>query len=112
MWKILFLLAFSAFAFKSLKAQNFLCFLIVIFSSLLLNGQNNETIITNVNIVSMKDGKILQGNSIMIKGNTIDQIVPNGRLVISENVKVIDAKNGFIIPGFIDMHVHVEHSSE
>lgn len=79
---------------------------------MVLNAQHNETIITNVNIVSMQDGKILQGNSIVIKENTIDQIIPNEELIISKNTKIIDAKNGFIIPGLIDMHVHIEHSSE
>lgn len=79
---------------------------------MVLNGQNNETIITNVNIISMEDGEVLQENSIVIRGNTIKQIVPNESFILPENATVIDAENGFILPGLIDMHVHVEHSSE
>ncbi|MEM9545074.1 MAG: acyl-CoA thioester hydrolase/BAAT C-terminal domain-containing protein [Bacteroidota bacterium] len=89
-------------------------FLILFFacSFIVLAGQTNETIITNVNIVSMENGTVLQGKSIVVRGSTIDQIVSNENLTVPKNATVIDANNGYLIPGLIDMHVHVEHSSE
>ncbi|OXA82028.1 Imidazolonepropionase [Flavobacterium aquidurense] len=64
----------------------------------------NETYaIRNVNIITMTtDNKVIKNATLVIKENKIFSI--NG--TIPEDAKIIDAKNKWLIPGLVDMHVH------
>jgi imidazolonepropionase-like amidohydrolase len=64
----------------------------------------NETYaIRNVNIITMTtDNKVIRNATLVIKENKIFSI--NG--TIPEDAKIIDAKNKWLIPGLVDMHVH------
>lgn len=67
----------------------------------------HDLVISNVNIIDMESGEILEGRTIGIDSNRISKIY-------SENVSVawgseeLDGKNGYLIPGLWDMHVHYQ----
>ena len=61
-------------------------------------------------IVDAESGKLLSEKTLVISGNTIRSI-RNGYVDGSANDKTIDLKNKTIMPGFIDMHVHMEGES-
>ena len=65
-------------------------------STLVLRG---ATIIDGIN------DKPLQGQSIIIDGNTIREIVPMDTPV-PEGAQVVELNGAYIMPGMIDMHVH------
>lgn len=68
--------------------------------------KTNEQIIAvkNVNVIKMTSpNQITENATVIIKGNKIEAI--NG--IIDKNAKIIDAKNKWLIPGLIDMHVHL-----
>ncbi|PCJ97990.1 MAG: amidohydrolase [Flavobacteriaceae bacterium] len=61
-------------------------------------------------IVDVESGKILSEKTIVVSGNKIKSI-QNGFVSGSENDEVIDLKNKTVLPGLIDLHVHIESES-
>ncbi|MCA0154149.1 metal-dependent hydrolase family protein [Winogradskyella vincentii] len=60
------------------------------------------------NLIDTKSGKVLNEKTIVIKGNTIVSV--NDGFITSENPDdvIIDLKSKTVMPGLIDMHVHIE----
>ena len=61
-------------------------------------------------LVNTKSGKILTEKTIVVSGKKIIKI-ENGYTSGGENDKLVDLKNKTVLPGFIDMHVHIEGQS-
>lgn len=87
--------------------KHFLTFLFLSFTGFL---QAQEKIsdkviaIKNVNIIPMTlENKIVENATVVIKGNKIVSI----NALIPDSAEVIEGKGKWLIPGFIDMHVHV-----
>ncbi len=62
------------------------------------------------NIVDTESGKILKEKTIVVSGNKIKSI-QNGFVNGSGDDQTIDLKSKTVLPGFIDMHVHIEGES-
>jgi hypothetical protein len=65
---------------------------------------NDSHLITNVNIIPMHHDTVLKNKMLYIKDGIIEKIADT---ISVENAQIIDAKNKFLTPGLIDMHVHV-----
>jgi len=78
----------------------------VIFATLLANAQTT-VLINNVQIFNGKDEKTITGN-VLIVNNLISKIstapIPTNK---SGETKIIDGKGKFLMPGLIDMHMHM-----
>ncbi|WP_127136473.1 metal-dependent hydrolase family protein [Flagellimonas oceanensis] len=61
-------------------------------------------------IVDVENGKILKEKTIVVSGTSIKSIEDGYVNGGSANV-VVDLKNKTVMPGFIDMHVHIESES-
>jgi len=62
-------------------------------------------------VLDVKSGKMLKAQTLIITGNTISE-VQSGYISPTESEdQVIDLKNMTVLPGFIDMHVHLEGES-
>lgn len=61
-------------------------------------------------IVDTESGKILKEKTIVVSGNKIKSI-QNGFVNGSADDQTIDLKTKTVLPGFIDMHVHIEGES-
>lgn len=77
-------------------------------SILLVNGQ--DSYLHCGSVIDVASGKTLSEKTIIVSGNKIKSI-QNGFVNGSENDITIDLKNKVIMPGFIDMHVHIEGES-
>ena len=53
--------------------------------------------------------KPLSDSIVLINGERIDAIGKQGEVKIPEGVEVIDANGKWLIPGLIDLHVHLHH---
>jgi Amidohydrolase family len=62
------------------------------------------TAITHVNIVDVKNEKIISDQTIILKNDKIEMIGSN--LKLPPYIKVIQGKDKFLIPGLWDMHYH------
>jgi len=63
--------------------------------------------ITNVSIIDVENGDVLDGRTIIISGENIVAIVESGEFSPPEGASVIDGAGTFAIPGLWDMHVHL-----
>jgi len=61
-------------------------------------------------VLDMKNNKVQKAMTIVVENDRIQQI-SNGYLTGGSDIEVIDLKNKFVMPGFMDMHVHIEHES-
>ena len=68
-------------------------------------ASNNSTyLITNVSIVPMNRDTILVNKMVYIKDGIIQSI---SETIDIKGIEVVDAKGKYLVPGLIDMHVHV-----
>jgi imidazolonepropionase-like amidohydrolase len=65
----------------------------------------HDIVITNVNVVDVKTGKILKNKTIAIDSNRITAIYDKENFS-SDSKIVIDGKGKYLIPGLWDMHAH------
>lgn len=82
----------------------FLSFFLVIS----LNAQ--DTYLHCGKIMDVVSGKTLSAKTIIVSGNSIKSIM-NGYVNGTQNDRIIDLKDKTILPGFIDLHVHIESES-
>ena len=84
--------------------------MICIFACLLMMvGAKTQTVtwITNVTIVNTKDGKVQPAQTVVLKGDRIEQVIKyNPKFKIPDSVKVIDGTGKYLMPGMIDGHIH------
>jgi len=67
-------------------------------------AQEETLAIKNVSVIDVKHSKILNGRTVVIKGNRIASVNRKGNL--PKNANTIDGKGKYLIPGLWDMHVH------
>lgn len=49
---------------------------------------------------------VLDGHCVLIEGGTIRQVAPSAQVLWPPDAVVVDARGGFVAPGFVDLHVH------
>jgi adenine deaminase len=74
-----------------------------------LGIEKADLVVLNSNFVNVNSGEVLEGWGVAIKGDRV-AIVGDVEHTIGPNTVVIDAKGKYVVPGFIDAHVHVESS--
>ena len=66
-----------------------------------------KTAILNVNVLTMLNNEILENQTVLISGETIEFIGAEGKTNIPKDALIIDGKGKYLMPGLIDMHVHL-----
>jgi imidazolonepropionase-like amidohydrolase len=70
---------------------------------------NHDCLITNVNIIDVKTGKILKNKTVAIDNNHITAIYDK-EIISSDSTIVIEGNGKYLIPGLWDMHAHYRWS--
>ncbi|MGZ5255754.1 MAG: amidohydrolase family protein, partial [Flavitalea sp.] len=83
----------------------FIFSVITFFSFISANAQ--QTILHCGKLVDVRNNKILQTVSIVVEGNKIMD-VRQGYIQAKSSDKLIDLKSYTVMPGLMDMHVHIE----
>lgn len=73
-----------------------------------LKAQQN-ILVTNVNVISMKDSAIAYKRSVLILDGKISSIKDVIRPEQKDKVVVIDGGGAYMMPGLFDMHMHFYH---
>jgi hypothetical protein len=73
--------------------------------SLFAQDNSNTLVLTGATIIDGISDAPIRGYSLLIEGNTIEEVIPPGA-AIPDNAVTIDLTGKFIIPGLIDNHVH------
>lgn len=84
-------------------------YIIIILASLPFISLGQSTVLKNVNIVDVINGRIIPNRTLELKDGIIYKIYSN-EYVPNQEDNVIDLTNKFVIPGLIDSHTHIEHS--
>jgi len=69
-----------------------------------------DLVIKNGTLVNVYTGELIENINVAVKGDRIAHIGSKIDHVIGDNTKVIDAKGNYLVPGFLDGHVHIESS--
>ena len=73
---------------------------------------SGTTVLANGTLIDPGTGKIIPNGAIRIEGDHIASIIQNSTDVPKKGDPVIDAKGKFILPGYIDTHVHFFQSGD
>jgi imidazolonepropionase-like amidohydrolase len=82
--------------------------LLILLSFIALNTHSQKIYIWCGNLLDISNEKMLNEETIVVESNKIISIV-KGYSNAGTNDKVIDLKNKTVLPGLIDMHVHLDH---
>jgi imidazolonepropionase-like amidohydrolase len=79
----------------------------------LLAAQSSSIlVILGPTLIDGTGGPTISNAAIVIENGKIRDIGPRGKVRIPSNVRTIDAKNKWVIPGLIDAHVHFVQSGD
>lgn len=62
--------------------------------------------ITGVTVIDVRDGRLAQGSTILIRDHRIEAVGPASATPVPAGAQVIDGHGQYAIPGLWDMHVH------
>lgn len=69
-------------------------------------AESSISVIRNVNVIDVRDGKVVPNQSVVIEGSTIISVNATTPNPIKVNARVIDGSEKYLIPGLWDMHIH------
>ena len=68
---------------------------------------SSGTVLQNGTIVNTRDGSLITGMTVVIAGGKIQSITA-GPVQATGTAQTVDATGQFIVPGFLDMHTHLQ----
>ena len=70
--------------------------------------QGSEEVIafTKVNLIPMYSERVIENQTVLVKGSKIIAIGDLGIVQIPESAKIIDGNGAYLMPGLADMHMH------
>lgn len=70
-------------------------------------NHSNSLFIRNATLIDVESGEAVPNTHIIIRGDTIAEVLVDGDPAVPEEMEVYDARDQFIMPGLIDVHVHL-----
>lgn len=70
-----------------------------------------DTLIINVNLVELPEGRVTEDASVLVRGGKVEWIKDAGKHEVHD-VLVIDGKGRYLAPGLTDMHVHTHDDAD
>ncbi|QCK15588.1 amidohydrolase family protein [Mangrovivirga cuniculi] len=67
-----------------------------------------KLVIKNVNVFNSEDGSMMENKTVIVNGNTIEQVTDDAD--VEENAMIIDGSGKTLMPGLFDMHGHLSRS--
>ena len=64
-------------------------------------------LIRNATLIDVVAGKAIPNTNLLIQGDSIAEVIYGNELEVPASVEVYEAQNKFIMPGLIDVHVHL-----
>ena len=98
-------LGFLLIIFNTTKMKKFL-FLLAVLMAFSISAQ--DTYLHCGKLIDTKNGKVLTNKTVVISGKKIVSVNDGFSTPKSKDDIVVDLKNKTVMPGFIDMHVHIE----
>ena len=64
----------------------------------------------HANVIPMDSERVLRDHTIVVTGDRIAAVAPDGAIALPEGTPMIDAGGAYVTPGLIDSHVHIRRS--
>lgn len=64
-------------------------------------------LIQNATLIDVEAGRAIPNGQLLIRGDTIAEVIFGGTPELSPGMELFDAQNKFIMPGLFDVHVHL-----
>ena len=84
--------------------------LFLVIASIHFTVSAQKTFIQCGKLVDVRTAKLLTSKTIVVEGNKILEVL-DGYVNAESNDKTIDLKNSTVMPGLMDMHVHIENET-
>jgi imidazolonepropionase-like amidohydrolase len=81
----------------------------ILFLLVCSNLKAQNVLVTNVNVISMKDSTIAYKKSVFVRDGKIVSIKDRINRDPKDKIVVIDGAGAYMIPGLFDMHMHFYH---
>jgi hypothetical protein len=69
----------------------------------------SPTAFIHANLIPMTTATVLSDQTVVVDGKRITAVGPFSRTEIPLNARVINCRNGFLMPGLADMHMHLRY---
>src|SRR5262245_31403817 len=63
--------------------------------------------ILHASVIPMDSERILRDHTILVQGDRIAALAPDGAVALPSGTLAIDAGGAYVLPGLIDSHVHI-----
>lgn len=64
--------------------------------------------LVHVDVLTMTSEQPLPDQTVLIHGDRISMLAPSAEVMIPEGARVIDGRGHYLLPGLIDLHVHLD----
>ncbi|MBW2311383.1 MAG: hypothetical protein JRF35_09965 [Deltaproteobacteria bacterium] len=64
------------------------------------------TAFKHLNLMPMTEERIIEDQTVLVKGARIIEIGPSSQVTIPESAAIIDGAGAYLMPGLADMHMH------
>ena len=61
----------------------------------------------HANLFDSETGRTIPNTTVVVEGNRIKAVGPEGKVAVPKNAEVVDARGRTLMPGLWDMHVHI-----
>ncbi len=68
--------------------------------------------IVDVNLINMEMDLVLKHQTVIVEDETISKIGPSDEINLPPDAQIIPGSGKYLLPGFIDMHVHISDESD
>jgi imidazolonepropionase-like amidohydrolase len=68
--------------------------------------------IVDVNLINMEMDTVLEHQTIIVEDEQISKIGPSDKTKLPPDAQIISGSGKYLLPGFIDMHVHISDESD
>ena len=65
-----------------------------------------------VDVVPMDTERVLPDQTVVVEGDRIVDVGPRGAVTVPVGAKVVEGGRGFLLPGLVDAHVHLDRLTE
>jgi imidazolonepropionase-like amidohydrolase len=66
----------------------------------------------NVNVLPMDHEGVFEGQTVLVRNGIIEAVGPPESVTLSPDTLIIDGRDRYLMPGLVDMHVHIKHEDD
>jgi imidazolonepropionase-like amidohydrolase len=66
----------------------------------------------NVNLIPMDSERVVEDQTVIVRDGLIEEIGYSNQVLIPDGAMVIDGRGQYLMPGLVDMHVHIEFEND